>query len=717
MARIKRSSGIENDIEEFDEEGDFGSQSRSSSSQLGQLAFDLLARWQWLALGLVLGVLGAYYYLSKAPKVYNATATLSVVSKVPTLVSGLSDDGGGYRSFEELNTLVQSIKRPGLLGSVASNQDVLRAEGLVPVAADWRPEWSREWLGGGDTPTVDPGKVSLGQLAGMIDSWTTVGIRPDTRLLDIRVTHPVPEVASLLANTIATEFEKEIGSDRSAGRKSSSEILRSESADAEERLQVKENARASYQVAMDSLAILEEKEALFQELDLKYLEKHPKLIDAKASLDRIQKQFLSEFDLVRKSRTDEAYWHLNSEELDSPYVDQESRVQIARRLLNARATVLTSEIESLRGVYNLLVKQLDQYDAIEGNGKTEVTVNSLSGVPGSPSSPKESSVISGGALTGLFSGLAFAFLLVRLDSKIHTVLQAEVVTNLPVLATIRKIDPKILNKIISEKVPEGVDGDPLVQKWDPRIVFRTGLSETVYAEMFRILRASVTLLGDEKKRSVTLFTSAIPGEGKTLVSANFAIASAQQGKKTLLLDFDLRKPSLHKVFGLKRSELKSGLTELLAGQVTLQEALTGETGQENLSCIFSGAKAPNPGELLSLEVVENLLAVLKDEFEVIVVDSAPLLAVPDTRLVIPAVDNFCFVVQAEQTPKGAIKKAIALLNDDGIEPAGVVVNGYEEKAGVFTRKYRYGYGYGGYGQYSEGYGKGSYGTYGSDQDD
>ncbi|MGY8660520.1 MAG: polysaccharide biosynthesis tyrosine autokinase, partial [Verrucomicrobiales bacterium] len=264
-------------------------------------------------------------------------------------------------------------------------------------------------------------------------------------------------------------------------------------------------------------------------------------------------------------------------------------------------------------------------------------------------------------------GFGLAFLLVKLDNKIHTVIQAELLTKLPVLATIRDVQPKILEEIVAGKGKPSSPVSPAAQKWDPRIVFRHGLTESIYTEMFRILRASITLLGDEKKRKITLFSSAVPGEGKTLMSTNFAIASASQGKKTVLVDLDLRKPAVQKNFGLKRSELKAGSTEVLAGKVNWQEALTEETGQENLSCIFCGVKAPNPGELLDSQVISELFAELREEFDVIVVDSAPLLAVPDTRLLIPLVDNFCLVVRAESTPKGAIRKAIDLLDDDGVE--------------------------------------------------
>nr|MBR9812006.1 CpsD/CapB family tyrosine-protein kinase [bacterium] len=366
---------------------------------------------------------------------------------------------------------------------------------------------------------------------------------------------------------------------------------------------------------------------------------------------------------------------------DQPSLDDNTRFKIARRLITARSTVLESDIKSQRGVFDELVTKRLETDVNREAIESEVELSNLSELPTSPSSPKKMVVLSGGGILGLALGFGLAFFLVKLDNKIHNVPQAELLTNLHVLATIHNTQPKVLAKIISEKGGSHEDLSPAARKWDPRIVFRPGLTESIYAEMFRILRASVTLLGDEKKRKVTLFSSAVPGEGKTLTSSNFAIASAFQGKKTVVVDLDLRKPALHKAFGLKRGELEAGATELLAGKISWQEALSTETGQENLSCIFAGARAPNPGELLNSDAVSNLLEDLAKEFEVIVIDSAPLLAVPDTRLIIPQVDNFCLVIRAEQTPKNAVRKAIDLLADDGVEPAGIVINGYEEQQG------------------------------------
>jgi capsular exopolysaccharide synthesis family protein len=719
MARRRRRKRSGSEYESEDEFDDYEDQAPGRQVGTRQLIFDLLGRWYWIALCLILGLLGAFYYLSKAPKVYQATSSLFVKLSAQNLISGQDDDDElmDLRSLEAVNTLAEQIKRAGLLTKVAQNQELLAMDGLLPAKVNWFPAWSHQWLGGAEEQSASAREMEPGALGRIINSWVSVSVRRNTRLLDVTVEHPVPEIASAIADTIAREYELELKGALTEGSQSTSKLLGGEVEETAMLLQQKEQALANYEIALEALAALKEKEAIFTERDLRYLSKHPKWIAAEDTLGKFQKRFLSEFVSARDAAVDQKHWEAKRSEWDQEDLSERDLVQIARRLLVARVTLLNGEIKNQKELYDRLVTRKLQQDVNDGTAEAEVEVSEYSQVPENPTSPKKMTTLAGGGILGMGAGLAFAFLLVKLDNKIHTVLQAELLTNLPVLATIRNIEPKVLEKIIAEKEHALDELPPALKKWDPHIVFRPGLTDSLYAEMFRTLRASVTLLGDESRRNVTLFSSALPGEGKTLVSTNFAIASAQQGKKTVLVDLDLRKPTVHKAFGLKRNQLSEGITEVLAGKVTWADAISGEAGQENLSCLFAGTKAPNPGELLNSDALMELLEALGKEFDVIVLDSAPLLAVPDTRLLIPTADNLCLVLRAEQTPKAAIKKTLALLHDDGAEPAGIVINGYEKKTGLLNRKYGYGgYGYGGYGQYGKGYGYGSYGTYGSDDD-
>lgn len=315
------------------------------------------------------------------------------------------------------------------------------------------------------------------------------------------------------------------------------------------------------------------------------------------------------------------------------------------------------------------------------------------------------------------AGLLLAFALVRMDNKYRTVAQLEGETGQPILAAISDIQ---LNHLVAAekhqakhmKPGEEVIAPQRQASWDPRLVFRPSISSTNFAEMFRVLRASITLLGDEHRRKITMFSSALPGEGKSMVSANYALAASGQGRRTVLVDLDLRKPSIHRLFGQLRVEAGLGVTEWLAGQATLEQVILKDVGCPNLHLITAGQRAPNPGELLTTSRLKQLFELLSTEYEVVVVDSAPVLAVPDSRVIAPLVDNFCLVVRADYAPKGAVSRTLDLLSAAGSAPAGLVFNGYKEVRRMLGQNYSYGnYRISRYGSTY------SYGSYGSDERD
>ena len=270
-----------------------------------------------------------------------------------------------------------------------------------------------------------------------------------------------------------------------------------------------------------------------------------------------------------------------------------------------------------------------------------------------------------------------------------------------------------------------------------RVVVET--PESPAAEAFRNLRAALALLGPEAERKVSLFTSAVPNEGKSFSSANYSLALAQQGYRVLLIDGDLRRPTMHKIFRfpsvknnsaensepgvidclLGEADIASAARHIPAGEIQIVDenvAVTGSihtaTGGQ-LSVLAGGRRSPNPAEILAGPFFGRMIAEAGTLFDRVVIDSAPILAVSDTLLMTPHVQTLCIVVRAAKTPRQAVRRAVSLLAKSGIRPAGLVLNRLRRSHGV---GYYYHYSSHGYGKeegaYSRSYGR----SYGSDHE-
>lgn len=710
-------------MDDFDQDDDFAESSAGSdrSMKTKRLILDLLGRWYWIVLGLILGTLGAAYYLSKAPKQYSATSTLLIKQQTSTVMSRDRVDDIDMRSIEGLNTVAERIRRPELLERVAARVDVRALPGLIPSEVDWTPEWLASWMSHSKN-AANPGAKAAATapppppaLAGWIGSWMTISVRRGTRLLDISFKHQVPEVAKALADAVAREYLAEIAGTLTQGRDSQSDTLLKQSEEARKKLQAAESALATYSRALEVHTALDAQEAVCSQLARRYKPKHPKMIAATSELIGLKSRFMDEFNGAVTAPADEAYWKTAMARIRASEGDPEAQLRVARQLLLARIGVLKGETNSQMTFYNAMLTRLQESNVNREGEESSVEISSFARVPGMPTAPQPPKVYAAGAAGGLAAGLCLAFLLVRIDNKYHSVAQIEAEVGLPVLGAISEIDPRHLAQAIRAATKNGplAPVSKLQEAWDQHLLFRPGTSATNFAEMFRILRASVSLLGDENKRKVTLFSSALPGEGKSLMSSNFALAAAGQGRKTLLIDLDLRKPSIHRVFGKVRSEQGPGITEWLAGQASFEDIILHDTGAENLHIIFSGTRAPNPGELLDATRLKRLFTEACEQYDQVVIDSAPLLAVPDTRIIAPLVDNFCLVVRANYVPKGAVLRTMDLLGSSDGKPSGLVFNGFKETRRMIGQNYSYGsyrmsrfgspyqYGYGSYGAYGE----------------
>ncbi len=462
-------------------------------------------------------------------------------------------------------------------------------------------------------------------------------------------------------------------------------------------------------------------EASITTLALRYKDKHPRMMAAKASLaeakDKLRQAVLAQRPILRNT-LDQA--KATEASLKQALQNQQGvAVNLNRTAIGYQE--LARQAETDRALYESVIRQIKDTNLAKGVKATAVSVIEHSPLPNFPVSPRPKKTILMGLLGGLAVGLALVFGVDALDRSIKTVDQAESTLGLPVFAA----------------VPDTTDEGPVSRLRRRSKAFRSSnyrvvveTPESPAAEAFRNLRAALSLLGPEAERKVSLFTSAVPSEGKSFTSANYSLALAQQGYRVLLIDGDLRRPNIHKIFRLPNARNNSdedsapGVTDCLVGEADVASAarqipageiqlvdesieltkniLTATGGQ--LFVLGGGRRAPNPAEILAGPFFGQLVAKAATLFDRVVIDSAPILAVSDTLLMMPHVQTVCIVVRAGKTPRPAIRRAIILLAKSGIRPAGLVLNRLRRGRGVGYYYYYASHGYGKEeGAYSRGY--------------
>ena len=208
---------------------------------------------------------------------------------------------------------------------------------------------------------------------------------------------------------------------------------------------------------------------------------------------------------------------------------------------------------------------------------------------------------------------------------------------------------------------------------------------SVISEEFRTLRTNIQFSMVDKKFTTLMFTSASPGEGKTTVASNVAVVFASQGKKVLLIDADMRNPSVHQMFNLLNH---SGLTNLLTEDKMNIQDVVHQTRIKNLYVLTCGVIPPNPSELLASNKMDQLLDNLKEKFDLIIFDLPPILAVTDAQVMANKTDGTIFVIRNGVAEKNNLYKAKELLEHVHANVIGVVYN--DKKRSTDTAYHYYG---------------------------
>lgn len=231
--------------------------------------------------------------------------------------------------------------------------------------------------------------------------------------------------------------------------------------------------------------------------------------------------------------------------------------------------------------------------------------------------------------------------------------------------------------------------------------------KTIIAEQFRALRTNLVFMGLNDIQKTVLVTSSVSGEGKSFVSLNLAMSITLNDKKVALMEMDLRKPKLSKQLGVSRDP---GISNYLVGKATLDE-ICKPTQYPNLYIVSAGPIPPNPTELIAGEKFKELIALLKEKFDCLIIDSTPIGLVTDSQLLAGFADTTIYIVRHDLTPKVFLKLIDDLYTQKKFHNMSIVFNGLK-KRGVSFLGYGYGYGY----SYGYGYGSSGYGYYAHDEE-
>lgn len=234
-------------------------------------------------------------------------------------------------------------------------------------------------------------------------------------------------------------------------------------------------------------------------------------------------------------------------------------------------------------------------------------------------------------------------------------------------------------------------------------------SNDLMAETFRVIRTNLQFILDSPDKKIIQFTSSTAGEGKTFVSSNLAVSMALLGKKVLLVGLDIRKPRLAEMFDL--ADRRKGITLFLSGDANnrtgLFEQIMPSGVNENLDILPAGIIPPNPAELLSRKNLDRAMDYLKEVYDYIILDTAPVGLVTDTLIISRVTDATVYICRADYTPKSNMELVNSLCKEGKLKNLSIVLNGID----MSKKKYGYYYGYGKYGKYGR-YGYGKYGRYG-----
>lgn len=410
--------------------------------------------------------------------------------------------------------------------------------------------------------------------------------------------------------------------------------------------------------------------------------RHPDMISVESSIrdaeERLQNEVLAVVDSLRI-----AFQVASSQEQQlAAELERQTQEALALDRTGIEYGVLRREAESDRHLYESLLQRAAETGVTSDLETSNIRILDAAEAPLRPFRPRRQLVLLLGLLGGTLLAVGLVFGIEYADDKLKTPDDLKTHLNVPYLGMI----PAVSAEGASTGEPTGAGDEPFVP-----LLFKDAVPAN-YTESIRTLRTAVIFSAATEGCRSTMVTSTIPGEGKSSTSANLAIALAQSGLRTLLVDADLRSPRQHSFFGM---DLEPGLSNQLVATVE-ETAIIRETSVAGLCLIPAGMQPPDPGKLLGSERFTGLLESLRKRFDWIVVDTTPILPISDALLVASRVDDVLFVVGTRTTSWRSTADAMEQLQKINAPVLGTVLNKAElERHSYYYSRY-YGRSYGRY---------------------
>jgi capsular exopolysaccharide synthesis family protein len=708
----------------------------------------ILRRYAWLIVLFIVASIGiAVAVTSRLPRVYDATCIIEYDPNPPRpLGEHVEDVAEPAADFWTTREFFQTQNH--IIGSRLVAERVVERLGL---------NHDRTFVGGSQTTLPQDWEgIGVTDAALILQGRLSVEGMEDTRLVTIHVRDESPERGALIANTVADVFIEKTIEDRMSSTVTSLEWLGTQLDSLRQELERSERALHAFKQEHNILSVsLEDRQnlvaaelehfsvaldaarterigrraalarlralrdadvggmgagfddsATVSELQaalraalaereaqgLRYGSEHPQMQELDERIETLRQQVREQIDGLVTSAEADLREATDIEAGLQQAIDDANRAGLEVNLLEIEFTQLTRTRENNEKLYGVVLERTTETDLTRMLRTTHVRIVDRALAPTSTVSPRFLVNLGVGGGLGVLLGLLSAIALGRLDRRVKAPRDVEQ-QGLTLLGVVPKIEASETKPTYarlrrrSSRTPSG--------NFNPDVIAHTHPMSAI-AENCRTIRTNLMFAGETPIRAICV-SSPSPQEGKTTVTANLAISIAQSGKRVLIVDTDMRRPRVHRAFGVSG---KRGLTSVIVGESSLEDA-TQDCGIPNVSVLACGPIPPNPAELLHRERFLALLAEAREKFDMVIFDTPPLSAVSDAAVLAPRLDGMLVVVRAERTTRDGIRLVLRQMADVGAHVIGGVLNGMDPRASGERDQYYY-------------YGRGSY--YGTEEE-